>query len=450
MSIDVGVFTMKKTDGKTYKLRVLGCKVNQYEACQIEQRLGELGFEACAESEPSDLVIVHGCAVTAVAGRKSRQALRRLRRENPSAQLIMTGCSAVEPAFDADTEACRIVPPGDELLAGIEKAVRAAFDAGFPETDAACRADLYPLAQFAERTRAFLKIQDGCSIGCSYCIVPSLRGRPRDKQPDAVLREARLLVANGYRELVVAGVSVGLYGSGGADCSLAEILRRLSELDGLERIRMSSLHPQEVTDELLSVWASSPRFMPHVHLPLQAGSNRVLDAMHRGYTREEFISAIERFRAVLDTPAFTTDVIVGFPGEREEDFAQTVEIAEAVGFSKMHIFPYSERPGTLAAKMGDKVPAGEARRRAGVLQEKADEMASKYFARFIGRCEQVLIEQELDDGWREGRGEHYFPVRFHAPQSRGGDCVAVHIEEVEDDGTRGQNMQKWAFKGKNH
>ena len=406
---------------RTYSARVLGCKVNQYELYQMEELLRRKGFCEAETEATADVLLVHGCAVTGVAAAKSRQLLRRLHRSNPEALLIMSGCGAVVPDFHAEEEGCFSVAPGEDLLVNLEQVLNERF--GLAENYAE-NADLFPAVSFGRHTRAYLKIQDGCSIGCSYCIVPSLRGGSRDKPLSVILEEAEALVRRGYREVVVAGVSVGLYGSE-SGVSLPEVLQNLIGIAGLERIRMSSLHPQEVTDELLAVWRSSEKMMPHVHLPLQSGSTAVLKAMRRGHTAEDYLSAVDRFKAVLDRPAFTTDVITGFPGETEADFEQTCAVAEAVGFLRMHIFPYSARPGTLAAKMEGRVRSEIAAERAAQLKQLGAVLARQVLGRFGGGEESVLFEKQVKGNLVEGHGARYFRL-----QAEGGEALVGQVARV--------------------
>lgn len=389
-----------------YCVRVLGCKVNQYEACQIEHVLQRAGFLPAEDGACADVAVVHACGVTNLAMRKSRQILRRLRADHPGALLIMSGCGAALPGFDAAKERCLAMAPGEHLPAEIDAAVRRHFSLPEQNTNAAP----IRLDHFTGHKRAFLKIQDGCSIGCTYCIVPRLRGAPRDTPFEAIVSEAENLVKHGYSEFVVSGVSVGLYGIRGGP-TLAEVLRALLDIPGVRRLRMSSLHPQEASSELLELWASTPRMMPHVHFPLQSGSNRTLAAMRRGYTAELFLDAIRRFRAALDQPAFTTDIITGFPGETEEDFAATHAVCEEAGFAAMHVFPYSDRPGTPASRMPNKVPPEVARERAQRLEKQSAVWAERYYQSLIGRREEVLVEQHTD-GYCTGHGERYFPITF--------------------------------------
>lgn len=411
----------------TYEVKVLGCKVNTYEAEQIRRRLELNGMRPAGTGEGADVVVVHTCAVTSNAVRKSRQAVRRLARRNPGARVVVTGCAAAEGLLARLEGVSDRIGPREDWLETFQERVRD-LAPGVGAGVGAAGAGAVPVAGFAAHSRAFLKIQDGCDLGCTFCIVPKLRRAPRDKPLREVLDEARGMVLAGHRELVVSGVSVGLYGRDTGGPGLAEVLRELAEVPGLERIRLSSLHPGELTDELLAVWSSSPKIMPHIHIPLQAGSNRILAAMNRSYTAEEFLDAVARARAVLPDPAFNTDVIAGFPGETREDFDETVRVSREAGFSRMHVFPYSVRPHTRAARMSGRVDAGEARARCREMQTIAEDLASAYRARHVGTRARVLAEDyDPASGIYQGYTERYIPVRFAAPAGLRGRIVTVDL-----------------------
>ncbi len=420
-----------------FAVKVLGCKVNAYEAQQIRRRLELNGMHSAQEGEQADVVVVHTCAVTSNAVRKSRQTVRRLQKEHPGARVVVTGCAAAEDLLERLNGVNQRIGPREnwleEFRTGVEDlAVKPATE----QWDGA--PDHLGLKSFEDHSRAFLKIQDGCDIGCTFCIVPRLRRAPRDKPMDLALNEARALAESGHREIVVSGVSVGLYGRDSDGPNLAEVMRGLIEVPGVERIRLSSLHPRELTDELLAVWASSPKMMPHIHLPLQAGSNRILTAMNRSYSAEEFLDAVERARAVLPDPAFNTDVIVGFPGETDEDFAETERVSRAVGFSRMHIFPYSVRPHTRAARLPDRVNGGVAREHCRRLQAVAEELTHAYHARYVGAESRVLTENyDAATGTYRGYTERYIPVCFAGPAGLEGTIQRIRLGEDSADGMTG-------------
>ena len=413
----------------TYALNVLGCKVNQYDARQIAQLLEGFGLRE-TDGDPADLVVVHTCGVTAMAVRKSRQILRRMIRENPKATVFLTGCAA-----------------GEEIIEGISADARIAAGAGWvqriadqlqpfslpnPDFNLPENADELAVDIFGKQTRAFLKVQDGCDAGCAYCIVPQLRKTPRDKSIEAATAEAENWVKLGYKEIVITGVHVGLYGRG-TPHTLCELITKILTIPNIGRIRISSLHPNELTDELLAVWATSPKMMPHVHLSLQSGSDSVLDRMGRGYTADEYSEAVNRARAVLKNPAITTDIIVGFPGETDKEFEETYKFCQRIGFSQIHIFTYSHRPGTRAADMQNQVNPQIAQTRHQKLSELARKMTREFNQQFIGQTVQVLIEGHKD-GHCTGGSEHYIPVKFQGKEKQKRTVVYKKISEASAEG----------------
>ncbi len=419
---------------KTYWVDVLGCKVNQYDARQIALLLERYGLQLATAPEQADLIVIHTCGVTAAAAQKSRQTIRRMQRGNPLAEVVVTGCAANEALTKTVLSPTLRVPAGADWLQHLAEQIESLETplSGLAKT---IETDAFAVASFGDHTRAFLKVQDGCDIGCTYCIVPQLRKAPRDKSIEAAVAEAIQLTQKGYRELVVTGVSVGLYGRKSGH-SLAELLKHLLEIPDLGRIRLSSLHPGELTDELLEVWAASERIMPHLHLSLQSGSNTILQAMRRGYTAEEYLAAVERARAALHNPAFTTDVIVGFPGETEQHFEETLAFCKQVGFSQMHVFTYSPRPGTLAAQMKAQVNGAVASQRGERLRALAKEMALEFHREFLGKEIEVLVER-VDGDLATGYSEHYIPVEFQGLEVSKGQLVSLVAKEATPQGLRG-------------
>jgi len=419
---------------KTYFVNVLGCKVNQYDAQQIEQLLERYGLEKTAQSDDADLIVVHTCGVTAAAAQKSRQTIRKMQRNNPLSHVFVTGCAAEDELTHIGQDPVFRVPAGADWIQRLDEqlASLALPEQRSPEQ---LETDTFTISRFDGHTRAFLKVQDGCDIGCSFCIIPQLRKEPRDKAIHDAVREATALTAAGYREIVVTGVSVGLYGRGRGS-SLAEMLRHLVNIPDIGRIRLSSLHPGELTDELLEVWASSPNIMPHLHLSLQSGSDAVLHAMRRGYDSGEYYDAVERARAVLDTPAFTTDIIVGFPGETDTYFEESYAFCKKVGFSQMHVFTYSPRPKTMAARMGRQVNGAVATERSERLRDLGEAMALEYHNRFIGREIEVLVEGNTNQT-ASGYSAHYIPVEIHSNDAARGKILKLKASEATAGGISG-------------
>jgi len=419
---------------KTYALDVLGCKVNQYDARQIARLLEGFGLRA-ADGEPADLVVVHTCGVTATAVQKCRQAMRRLIRKNPGATAFLTGCAAAEEVIGPLEGVDVRIAAGAGWIQAVADKLQT-FSLPNPDFRLPENADELVVDDFGGQTRAFLKIQDGCDAGCAYCIVPKLRKTPRDKSVEVAAAEAEAWVKRGYKEIVIVGVHVGLYGRD-SDHSLSDVLAKILKTQGVGRIRMSSLHPVDLTDELLAVWASSSHIMPHIHLSLQSGSDGVLSRMGRGYMAEEYAAAVVRARAVLGNPAITTDVIVGFPGETDAEFEETLAFCKQIGFAQMHIFNFSLRPGTRAAEMPDPVDSQTAQTRHQRLADLAEEMTLDFNRTFIGKTVEVLVER-CSKGLCSGGSAHYIPVKFTGTESLCATVVPVRITSASKGGLLGE------------
>jgi len=449
----------------------LGCKVNQYDTQAIREDLARRGYQEVPETDAADLYVVNTCCVTQESHRKSLQHVRHIARDHPNAMLIVTGCSV-----ETDAEEIRAIPGVRAVVGNDAKRLLAAMVArgavpssgavgsrqeavGSEEEEAnppvllptaSCRvptaSHVWPsISRFAGHTRAFVKIEDGCDSYCSYCVVPLVRGRVRSRPPDEVVDEVRRLVENGYREVVLTGIHLGAYGrDAGGTCGLVPLLERVAvSCPGLVRLRLSSLELQEVTDGLIDLVAASPVICPHFHIPLQSGDDAVLRAMNRRYTVGEFLARLDAIRQRIPEPAITTDVIVGFPGETDEQFGHTMDVARQAGFSRTHVFPYSDRKGTRASEMEGKLPraAIDARRRAmlGVAQE----LGCAYHQRFVGREITVLVESQRDrrTGLLCGYSERYVRAFFEGSDDLRGRMVAVRVGQAMASGVGAEEAQ---------
>ena len=405
----------------------LGCKVNQAEMDAIERLLRARGVELVDGHEAADLVVVNTCAVTSTADRKSRQAVRRARRTNPDAQVFVTGCSvAIDPEalaaadpsarfFDNESKArlrdeLASLSRSFELEAGEGSVERAFIDR--TEID---RTEI-------DRTRAFVKIQDGCSFHCTYCIIPRARGPERSIAADSVLAEARRATAAGQREVVLTGINAGTYDGGadvGAGPSLAGLVRRILAETEVERIRLSSIEPQHVTDELLDVWiASTGRCLPHFHIPLQSGDDTILRRMGRRYDAAFYRALVERLRRAIPGVAVHADVIAGFPGEDDAAWARTAAFLRSLDLAGVHVFRYSARPGTPAARMVGQVDGWTKKRRSAEALALSADARARFAERQLGRELRVLFEQPLPDGRWLGHAESHVLVAAAADDGR--------------------------------
>ncbi|MBI2804052.1 MAG: tRNA (N(6)-L-threonylcarbamoyladenosine(37)-C(2))-methylthiotransferase MtaB [Planctomycetes bacterium] len=415
----------------TCRLVTLGCKVNQYETQYVKEALEINGYREAADGERADLCIVNTCTVTGEGDAKSRTAVRRLNQHNPDARIVVMGCYATrDPAAVANLPGVvRVVTDKASLADDLRDFGVETLPAG--------------ITRFDDHQRAFVKVQDGCLLNCTYCIIPSVRPSLRSRSIDAISAEVSDLVASGYHEIVLTGVHLGHYGLDASKGKPKAEWRRLWHLlDGLDRlpgdfrVRLSSLEAAEARDDLVRAMSRSHRVVPHLHLCLQSGSDRILLAMKRRYTSGSFLRRVERLKQALDAPAFTTDVIVGFPGETDADFEATLNISREVGFAKIHIFSYSPRAGTPAARLPGAVPPAIMKERCERLRAVERATATAYRESMLGRNLDVLVEgadpRRADHA--QGTSCRYVPVSFrgHAPALMR-TLVTVRATRVEGD-----------------
>ena len=402
---------------KTFKLVTLGCKVNQYESDVMRAACIEAGYVPVTKGGCADLVVVNTCTVTATAAAKSRRALRSAIRANPGAKVVAAGC-----AVEADAAMFEKVGDGILLLKQSRKSE-------FPGLLGIETNGRKPLPG---RTRAFLKIQDGCDRFCTYCIVPHVRSELWSKPLDEVLREAEYLASLGHREIVLTGIRLGLYnGGGGAD--LAALVRKLSERPGPERLRLSSLEMWNISDELLSAASGSGKFCRHLHISLQSGDDGILRAMNRPYTSDEFLARIKDIREALSGVAITTDVIVGFPGEGEREFENTLRVCREARFVKMHIFPFSPRAGTRAVDLPGRPDRAAVDEHLGRLRDLEEELAREYRRGLVGKVVEVLVENRRDSktGLPCGTSREYVKVLVEGDKVEPSTIVNARILSAE-------------------
>ena len=393
-----------------YAIVTLGCKVNQFETQAMERLLNERGHIPASDGD-ADAVIVNTCAVTAESGRKSRQAVRRLQTENPGAVAAVCGCfSQIEPDAVAALGAAVVWGSGDRrgFVDALEKAVAErgsarAVDDPFRRT----QFEPLPAGALEGRTRAYLKIEDGCDNFCSYCVIPYARGRVRSLPLEQIAAESARLREEGFREIVVTGIEISSYGKDLRDGSgLADALCAAAEAAKGVRIRIGSIEPTVITEDFCARLAGTENVCRHFHLSLQSGCDRTLAAMRRKYDTARFLESVELLRAAFPGCALTADLITGFPGETEEDFAQTLDFLRRVRFAAMHVFPYSVRPGTKAAAMPGQLTRTVKEARAARAQRCAEELQEEYLLRQIGRTLPVLFETETEEGW-QGHSDNY-------------------------------------------
>jgi threonylcarbamoyladenosine tRNA methylthiotransferase MtaB len=414
----------------TLRTVTLGCKVNQYETEYVRQGLLQAGYRDAAADEPADLCVVNTCTVTTEGDSKSRQIVRQLAKRNPDSRIVVMGCYATR----APAEVARL-PGVSEVVT--DKRELPDLLARFGVVDIPSG-----ISTFANRQRAYVKVQDGCILNCSFCIIPHVRPALVSRPPQHILDEICRLVENGYRELILTGIHLGHYGvewNRGRPkrewLRLSHLLDLIAAMPGDFRVRLSSIEATEVTRELLATMAANPeRVCPHLHISMQSGSDTVLRRMRRRWGAQRFLDRCRMAKAMLDQPALTTDIIVGFPGETEDDFAATCEMARQVGFSKIHIFPFSPRPGTSAAEMDGQISPEVKADRGRRLAELESELRDRYFRGLVGRQLRVLVESQVADrpGQMVGTSCRYAPAEFEGTIELRRRFIDVMASSVED------------------
>ena len=408
----------------------LGCKVNTYESEYVINILKEHNYEIKSFDDVCDIYIINTCTVTNTSDIKSRKMIRNAIKKNPNACVVAMGCF-IEANKDYQIEGLdivlgnkdksKIVDLLDEYFAKKEKIVKLYND---PKSQFE---DMY-ITNFPGRTRAFVKIQDGCENFCSYCIIPFVRGKCRSKDPDKVISEINALVKNGYQEVVLTGIHTGNYGVD-LDTNFATLLKELIKIEGLKRLRISSIEITELTDEVLEVLKTSPIIVDHLHIPLQAGSDEILKAMNRKYDLAYFFEKIKKIREIRPNISIATDVIVGFPGETLELFEQTIKTCRDLEFAKIHVFPYSERQGTKAMELQNHIEPNEKKRRARELLLVSKELEIAYANKFLNKQVEVLIEEDKD-GYSYGHTSNYLHIKINK-KLKHNTFVTVTITKVE-------------------
>lgn len=424
----------------TVSFTTLGCRLNQAESDLMAEQLAARGLTPAALGQEPDVVVINTCTVTREATKASRSAIRRAVRAHPGAKVVVTGCYAV-----SDPQEVAAIDGVDVVCGNDAKDSIAQVLAGAAPTAPLLRIGLRRPAEPSVRVRANLKVQTGCDEHCSFCIIPATRGPLRSLAPDALVAEARRRVAAGARELVLTGVHLGKYGyeRAGDERDLVALLERLLAIDGVWRVRLSSILSRHLSDELLALMASEPRLCRYLHVPLQAGHDDVLAAMHRPYRVADYLDSVERAKQAVPGLALATDVIVGFPGESDEHFAATLAVVERVGFSKLHVFRYSARPGTPAERLPGALPPEVKRARSSELIALGNELRARFLREHLGRPLEVLVEDERSvDGTTvcSGQTDDYVRVWFEGKDLLG--ClVQVRGHEVRADGIRGAALE---------
>ena len=414
------------------KMITLGCKVNQYESEAMLSSLLKNGFTAAADDEQADVVVLNSCTVTAESDRKVRQIFRRAKKDNPDAVMVLSGCMA--QAFPEDAQRleeadiilgtsnrARLLPDLLTFLSTRQRIVDIE-----PHTNGETFERLQ-VENFSGRTRAFVKIEDGCNRFCSYCIIPSARGRVRSKPLEDLKAELHALADNGFREVVLTGINLSAYGQE-FGLHLCDAIEAACAVPGISRVRLGSLEPEQLSEPVIRRMAKQEKLCPQFHLSLQSGCDATLRRMNRHYTADEYRTIVRNLRAAFDNAAITTDIMVGFAGETEEEFAASLAFAKEIAFAKVHVFAYSRRPGTRAYDMGDQVTNAVKESRSHAMIRATTETQRAFFDTQVGRTEQVLFERAVQPGMYEGYSMNYTPVLAASGTSLAGQIRTVRIE----------------------
>ncbi|HSX13312.1 MAG TPA: tRNA (N(6)-L-threonylcarbamoyladenosine(37)-C(2))-methylthiotransferase MtaB [Chlamydiales bacterium] len=406
---------------KKFKVITLGCRTNQYESQGYADQLRQMGYDKAGDGEQADLCIVNTCTVTDSADSASRHEIRSLLKAHPNAKIAVTGCMA-----ESAPNAILSIDPRIQIVpnAKKEELIQEVFPDSreFPE---------FKIEAFDGHTRAFVKVQDGCNSFCTYCIIPYVRGRSRSRQIADIVSEVEGLIAKGFKEVVITGINVGDFDGGGR---LADLVRAVDQVKGLERLRISSIDPDEVDDDLASAVLDGRATVPSMHIVLQSGSNVILKRMNRKYTRQIFIDSVERMKERNPDFTVTTDIIVGFPGETLSDHEETLDLIRSVQFAKVHMFPYSVRKRTRAALYPNKVPPDVMKQRKQELMRVAENSAFLLREKFLGRTMPVLLENDENNGMISGHTPNFLRVSIAKDNMLANDIVHVKLVENRPDG----------------
>ena len=401
-----------------FNIITLGCKVNSYESNFMKEALVKNGFSFCSENDKCDILILNTCTVTDTSDKKSLKEVRRLKRENPHAILVVCGCSVQNDKNKYDNLDIDVLM-GNINKSNIVSIINEYLDKKTPLEYIAKTRDLnfenMEINSF-DHTRAYIKIEDGCDNFCSYCVIPFVRGKTRSKNFDLAIKETKTLVENKFKEIVLTGIDTGAYFDNGKD--LTDLIKEMSKIKGLKRIRQSSIEITQINDKFIEELKNNPKICNHIHIPLQSGSDEILRLMNRKYDLNYFFEKIEKIRRVRPDISITTDVIVGFPNETDKLFLETLETCKKIKFSKIHVFPYSERKGTKASLMDGKVSENVKHERVKKLMALSEKLEKEYYDKFKGKELDVLIE-EVNDGVSIGHTSNYLKVELNEKLTKG-------------------------------
>lgn len=423
----------------------LGCKVNQYETEAISELFKNNGYEIVDFEEVADVYVINTCTVTNLSDRKSRQMIRRAKKNNEDSLVVVVGCYAQTSPDEVLSipEVNLVIGTKDKgkIIENINMLFEGKNKVNLVQDIMKTREfEELGVEVYKERTRAFIKIQEGCSQFCSYCIIPYARGPIRSRPVEYILDEVKKLALNGYKEIVLTGIHLASYGRDIKNTSLIDIIKKVHDIDGIERIRLGSIEPTTITDEFVNEISKLNKVCPHFHVSLQSGCDSTLKRMNRRYTTLEYRESIELLRSNIKDVAVTTDVMVGFPGETDEEFNETVKFLEDISFATMHVFKYSQRKGTPAAEFSNQVSPDKKEERSNILLEMSSRKAKEFNKRFEGRTMEVLFEQEVktENGMIEGLTPNYIRVLCKGESNLNGQFLKVKLNQAFEDHIEGQ------------
>ncbi|MEE0884438.1 MAG: tRNA (N(6)-L-threonylcarbamoyladenosine(37)-C(2))-methylthiotransferase MtaB [Faecalimonas sp.] len=415
---------------KKVALHNLGCKVNAYETEAMQEMLEKNGYEIVPFKEGADIYIINTCTVTNMADRKSRQMLHRAKKMNPDALVVATGCYVQAKEDSGEVDECIDVIIGNNKKKDLIEILEEHIEKAVIDINHTKEYEKMHLSKTAEHTRAYIKVQDGCNQFCTYCIIPFARGRVRSRAKEDVIQEVTDLANNGYKEVVLTGIHLSSYGVDMEGEDLLSLILAVHEVEGIERIRLGSLEPRIVTEEFAKTIAGLPKMCPHFHLSLQSGCDETLRRMNRRYTSDEYYEKCQLLRKYFDKPALTTDIIVGFPGETEEEFEKSKAFVDKVDFYETHVFKYSKRQGTKAAVMENQVPEQIKTQRSNILLELDAKKREKYEANFVGKEVEVLMEERVQingQTFQVGHTKEYVKIALQTEENLQNQVTNVEI-----------------------
>lgn len=414
----------------------LGCKLNFSETSTIARQFADLGFNRVQPTDEADIYIINTCSVTEHADKKCRQAIRKFATQSPNALIAVVGCYAqLKPDEIAAIEGVDLVmgATGKDSIPLYLSAIEKKTSAKVFSCDIDSVSDFFPAYSTADRTRSFLKVQDGCDYHCSYCTIPLARGKSRNIPIEKVLEQARLIVQTGVKEIILTGVNTGDFGRSTGE-KFVDLLKAIEQVDGLQRIRVSSVEPNLVTAEVILLFANSSKLMPHFHIPLQSGSNRILALMKRRYNRELFANRVNAIKQAIPNAFIGVDVIVGFPGETNDDFMDSYNLLKELEVSFIHVFPYSPRPNTQAANIKERVAQKDVNERVKLLMQLSDTLHNNFYKKNLGKTESVLFESLRKGNLMFGFTRNYIKVEFPYSKQMVNSIVSVNLNNIAPTG----------------